>query len=101
MHGGNDLACGFSIITGHQKFSAMLGVPKFEIGHVDVHHPVHPANTFETVVGGGVVNQGQAQTALDRDCKRFQDLRHDMLGRNEVDVVAANSLQIEHDLCKL
>src|SRR5437763_17149220 len=41
------------------------------------------------------------QATLDSDHERFQDLRHDVLGRNKVDVVAAGVLQIEHDFCEL
>src|SRR6266850_3793484 len=41
------------------------------------------------------------QATLHRDHERFQDLRHHVLGRHEVDVVAAGVLQIEHDLCEL
>src|SRR6266404_6292855 len=41
------------------------------------------------------------QATLHRDHERFQDLRHDVLGRHEVDVVAAGVLQIEHDFCEL
>src|SRR6267143_6795000 len=41
------------------------------------------------------------QATLHRDHERFQDLRHDVLGRHEVDVVAAGVLQIEDDLCEL
>jgi hypothetical protein len=33
--------------------------------------------------------------------QRFEDLRHDVLRRDEVNVVAADLLQIEHDLRKL
>src|SRR5437588_9792022 len=41
------------------------------------------------------------QATLHRDHERFQDLRHHVLGRHEVDVVAAGVLQIEHDFCEL
>src|SRR5437899_8348617 len=41
------------------------------------------------------------QATLHRDHESFQDLRHDVLGRDEVDVVAAGVLQIEHDFCEL
>src|SRR6184192_2252287 len=41
------------------------------------------------------------QATLHRDHEGFQNLRHDVLGHNEVDVVAAGVLQIEHDLCEL
>ena len=38
---------------------------------------------------------------FDCDHEGFENLRHDVLGRDEVDVVAADPLQIEHDLRKL
>jgi hypothetical protein len=97
VHRGNHIARGFGIIAGNKIFPAMLGVPEFEIGHVNVHDPVHPSNAFEAVVSRGVVNEREMQTAFDGDHERFQNLRHDVLGRDEVDVVATNSLQIEHD----
>src|SRR5215467_10994426 len=78
----------------------MLGVPEFKIGHVDVHQAVHTLNAFKAVVGGSVVHEGQTQAPLDCDHERFENLRDNVLGRDEVDVVTTNSLQIEHDLRK-
>ncbi len=75
----------------------MLGVPQFEVGHVDVHNAVHPLDTFEAVVRRCVVHERQAQSAVHRDHKRFQNLRNDVLGGDEIDVVAAGLLQVEHD----
>src|SRR5262249_32281264 len=75
----------------------MLSIPEFEVRHVNVHHPVHPANTFQTIVGRSVVNQREMQAAIDGDHERLQNLRHHVLGRDEVDVVTTDSLQIEHD----
>src|SRR5262249_4281129 len=100
-HGGDDLACGFGIIAGHQIFSAMLALPKFEIGHVNINDVFHPANAFEAVVGRGVVNKRQTKPAPDTDHERFENLPNKMLGRDEVDVWETNSLQIEHDVRKL
>src|SRR4030095_4774585 len=79
----------------------MLGVPKFEIRHVDIHQTVHELYAFDTVVRRSVVDEGQTQTALDGNHKRFQDLRNDVLGCDKVDVVTTDPLQIEHDLRKL
>src|SRR4029450_3918057 len=76
----------------------MLWVPELEVGHVDVHDSVHPANALKTVVGRGVVNQRQTQTPFDRDYQRCQSLRNHLLRRDDVDCVATDSLQIEHDL---
>ena len=76
----------------------MLGVPKFEIGHVDVHDSVHPENALETVVSRGVINEWQPEPAPSRDCQRFQNLGHNVLRCDEIDVVAPDPLQIEHDL---
>src|SRR5215468_4971841 len=79
----------------------MLGVPKFEIGHVNINDAVHPVNAFEAIVCRGVVHDRQTQPALDGDYQRFEDLRNDMLGRDKVDVVTTDALQIQHDLREL
>src|SRR5262249_53202845 len=79
----------------------MLAVPEFEVWHVDVHNPVHPLDAFEAVVSRGVIHERQTQPALHTDHERFKNLRHHVLRRDEVDVVAADLLQIEHDLRKL
>ena len=63
---------------------------------VDVDDAVHQLDGVERIVGAGVVDQRQAQAAFDRERQRFQDLRDDVLGRDEVDVVAAAGLQVEH-----
>src|SRR5205085_10332034 len=59
VHRRNNGTRGFGVVAGDEIFSAMLGIPKFEIGHVDVDDAVHPANAFEAVVGRGVVNDRQ------------------------------------------
>lgn len=100
VHGCDDFARRSGVIAGHEIFSAMLAVPKFEIGHIDVHYPIHPLDAFEAIVSRGVIHERQTQTALDRDYERFQDLRHHVLGRDEISVVAAALLQIDHDLCE-
>src|SRR6266446_7271680 len=101
VHGRDHAACGFSVIAGNEIFSAMLGIPEFEIGHMDVHYPIHPLNAFEAIVGGGVINKRQTQAAFYCDNQRFQNLRHHVLRRDEVDVVTTDPLQIEHHLRKL
>jgi hypothetical protein len=50
VHSSDDATCGFGVIAGHEIFSAMLGVPPFEIGHVDVDQTVHPLNALQAVV---------------------------------------------------
>src|SRR4029434_224556 len=56
---------------------------------------------MNTVVRRSVVDEGQTQTALDGNHKRFQDLRNDVLPISKVNVVTTDPLQIEHDLRKL
>ena len=97
MHRCDDPARSFGVIAGDKIFSAVLRVPEFEIRHVDVDQTVHPLNAFGTIIGRSVVDQRQPQTAFDGNHERFKDLRHYMLGRDEVDVVAADFLKVEHD----
>ena len=35
----------------------MLGVPEFEVRHVNVHHAVHELNALEAIVGRSVIDQ--------------------------------------------
>lgn len=50
-------ARGIGVIAGHQIFLAMLGVPEFEIGHVNVDQAVHPSDAFATVISRGVIDE--------------------------------------------
>ena len=97
MHGGDHSTRGIRVIAGHKIFSAILGIPEFEVRHVNVYDSLHPLDAFEAVVGRGVIDERQTQTVLDGAYQRFKNLRNDVLGRDKVDVVAADPLQIEHD----
>jgi hypothetical protein len=73
-----------------------IRLPELEVGHVDVHDAVQPSQRFQPVVAAGIVDQRQSQAPLGRHDQCFEDLRHDMAGRDQVDVVAAQFLQAKH-----
>jgi hypothetical protein len=71
---------------------------QFEIGHVDVDDAVHQAEAVERVVGARVVDDRKLEAPGVCERQRFEDLRDDMLRRDPVDVVAADRLEVDHDL---
>ena len=81
-----------------QVASRRLARPQLEVGHVDVDDPLHQAEAVERVVGARVVDDRQLEAAREGKRQRFEDLRHDVLGRDPVDVVTADRLQLEHHL---
>ena len=85
-----DSAPGRLRVIGRAEIAARhLRIPELEVWHIDVNQAVHQFQRIERVVGAGVVNERQPQSALNRDQQRLQDLGHHMLGRHKVDVVAA------------
>jgi hypothetical protein len=74
----------------------VLAGGELEVGHVDVDDAVHQRQAVGAVVRARVVDDRQPQPTLDRQRQRLEDLWHDVLGRDPVDVVAADLLQLEH-----
>jgi hypothetical protein len=72
-----------------------------EVGHVDVDDAVEQGERLQAVVAAGVVNERQAEPALSGDAQGRDDLRHDMARRDEIDVVAADRLQSQHQVGEL
>src|SRR5439155_6880457 len=58
-------------------------------------------DTLQAVVSRRVIDERQAQAAPDGNQERLENLRHHMLRRDEIDVVAADVLKIEHDVREL
>lgn len=54
------------------------------------------AIALEAVVTAAVIDQRQTQASFNRRGQRLQDVRHDVLGCDEVDVVATDFLQSHH-----
>ncbi len=96
MHFPEAFTGGIGIVFRFGVALGLVGFPVFEVGHVDVDDAVQKPETLEAVVEAGVVDEGNLEPSLDREGQSFQDLRHHVLGRDEVDVVAAFALQIEH-----
>ena len=92
MHRGDHGAGGIGVVAGDEIVPAMLGVPQLEIGHVNVHQAVHQPDALEAIIGRGIIDQRQPQTALDRKHEGLEDLRHDVFRSDEVDVMAAKLL---------
>ena len=73
-------------------------VAVLHVGHVDVDDAVQQPQRLDAVVAAGVVDERQPQPLPAGDLHRGYDLRDDVAGRHEVDVVAALFLQCEHDV---
>jgi len=71
------------------------------VRHVEVDDAVEQGECLEAVVAAGVLDERQAQAAARGDGDGREDLRHDVAGRHEVDVVAAHGLELEHHLREL
>src|SRR3990170_4780157 len=80
---------------------AHLPVPELEVRHVDVHDVVEQTQGVHRVVGAGVVDDRETQSQFNCNGQRLQDLRHDVLRGNEVDVVAPLVLEEEHHARKV
>jgi hypothetical protein len=84
------------IVGALQIAPRRIARPQLEVGHVDVDDPLHQAEAVERVVGARVVDDRQLEAAVEGERQRFKDLRNDVLGRDPVDVVAADHLKLEH-----
>ncbi len=73
-----------------------LWLPVLEVRHVDVHHAVQQLQALGRVVRARVVDDGKPEPTLRGNEQRLEHLRHDVLGRHEVDVVTATGLKLEH-----
>jgi hypothetical protein len=73
-----------------------LRVAVLGIGHVDVDHPVEEPKRLQAVVAAGVVDQRKAQAFGRRDEYGFENLRDDVARRDEVHVVTALLLELQH-----
>src|SRR5918992_1987482 len=76
--------------------TSVLPRPELDVGHVDVHDALHQLEAVRAVVGARVVDDRQLEALAQGDRERLEDLRHDMLGRDPVDVVTAVLLELEH-----
>ena len=88
------------VVPRQKVFCRVFFIPHLEIRHVDVNYAVQVKKRFERIVPGGVIHEGQMQTAFDGDHERFQDLRHHVRGGDEVDVMTSHFLQGEHHPCQ-
>src|SRR5579883_2500505 len=97
VHRADRLARGLRVLGGQQVPAAPLAVPQLEVGHVDVHHPVHEPEAVEAVVGTGVVHDRDPQPSLDGKEQGLEDLGDHVFRGDQVDVVAAFLLEPQHD----
>src|SRR5262249_44902988 len=96
VHLRNDFAGHLRVVDRGQVLAAGLLVPQLEVRHVRVHQTFQDLEPVQAVVGTRVVDQRQAQAAGDGVRQSLDDLRGDVLGGDEVDVVAAHLLEAEH-----
>ena len=101
VHRGDHSASGLGVVAGAEVAATMLGIPQFEIRHVNIDHPVHEPDAIHAVVGRSIIDQRQVQAALDCQHQSLENLRHDVFGGDEVDVMATERLQLEHHARKV
>jgi hypothetical protein len=89
-------ACDVCVVRPLEVAPSGLTGPELEVRHVDVDDPVHQLEAVEAVVRARVVDDRQPETAVDSEWQRLEDLRDDVLGRDPVDVVTPNGLQLQH-----
>ena len=92
---------GIGVVTRDEIHPAMFRVPQLEIRHVNVHEPVHKSNTLQAVIGGGIVDERHTQSMLHGYCQCLEDLGHNVFGRDKINVVATDRLEIEHHMREL
>ena len=96
MHLLDRLAGDFGVVLRLAQILGHLGVPKLEVRHVNIHHPVQEPQGLHGIVAPGVVDQGNVEAAGDGRRQRRQDLVDLVAGGDEIDIVAAPLLEIEH-----
>jgi len=102
VHGLDALLGRLGVAFRFQEALGGAALPDLEVGQVDVDEAVEELEGLERVEGGGVVDDGQIETHVARGQDGEDDLGHDVLGRDEVDVVhAADVLELEVPLGEL
>ena len=94
-------AVDLGVIRGGGELFGGAGVGVFHVGQIDVDEAVEEPQGFEVVVAAGVVNDGEHQPKAAGLDDGFGHRRGEMRGRHEVDVDAADPLEVEHDLDEL
>ena len=92
-HGGEvdlDVIAYMGILVGNCRITV------FHVRHVYIDDPVEQLQCLGAVVAAGVVDQWQAQSLVCGNIDRGNDLRHDVAGRDEIDVVTTLFLQLQH-----
>src|SRR5512135_228422 len=96
VHLPDRLAGALGVVLRLGQPAGGLALPELEVRHVDVHNPVQQLQRGERVVPAGVVDDRQPQAARNGRGEGLDDLGRDVLGRDEVDVVAATPLERQH-----
>jgi len=96
VHLAEAVADDLGIVALGEVAARELARPQLEVGHVDVDDAIHQREAVRAVAGARVVDDRQPQPAVDGKRERLEVLRHDVLGCDPVDVVAAGRLQLEH-----
>jgi hypothetical protein len=97
VHLGDGRPGGVGVVVRHQVPAARVTAPELEVRHVDVHDAVEEGQAVERIVPTRVVDDGEAEPPLDRHRQGLEHLGHHVFGRDEVDVVAAQPLQVQHE----
>src|ERR1035437_2390708 len=96
LHLEHVAACDLEVLALAQVASRPLAADKLEGGHVHTHDSVNQPKAVRTVVGARFLDDRQPQSTPDREWQRLQDLRHHVLRRDPVDVMAAYLLPPQH-----
>src|SRR5579859_1159826 len=78
----------------------MLVISIFGIGQIDIDHAIQEFERLQIFITGTVVDNGEAQAFATRDNKGGQDLWDKMSWGDQIQIVAALFLQIEHHICQ-
>jgi hypothetical protein len=86
----------FNIISRLGILAGGLRVSVLHIGHIDIDHSIEQGQRFRAVIASGIVDQRQVKPSLGRNVDSSDDLGDHVARANEVDVVAALVLKLEH-----
>lgn len=90
------------VVVGLEQPLRGAALPDLEVRQVDVHQAVHQFQRRQRIEGRSVVDDGEFETHVSRGEDGERDLRHDMLGSDEVDVVhVPDLLQLDIPLGQL
>ncbi len=77
-------------------FVGDLSVGVFHVRHIYIHYAIEQFQGSQRVVAARIVHQGQTQAGLGGDEHPGDNLGYNVGGRDEIDIVAAHFLELQH-----